>query len=87
MKDKLEKEYENALELFGVGCGLWNSFHTNFSPSYFCKANRKSIIAEYLYWENFTELMRKYNLIYYWGIDEFLKEYKNAVYSCLKNLD
>ena len=57
MKDKLEEEYENALELFGVGCGLWNSFHTNFSPSYFCKANRKSIIAEYLYWENFTELM------------------------------
>lgn len=41
MKDKLEKEYENALELFGVGCGFWNSFHTNFSPSYFCKANRK----------------------------------------------
>ena len=87
MKDKLEKEYENALELFGVGCGLWDSFHTNFSPSYFCKANRKSIIAEYLYWENFTELMRKYNLIYYWGIDTFLKEYKKAVYSCLKNLD
>ena len=87
MKDKLEKEYENALELFGVGRGLWNSFHTNFSPSYFCKANRKSIIAEYLYWENFTKLMRKHNLIYYWGIDEFLKEYKKAVYSCLKNLD
>ena len=50
MKNKLEEEYENALELFGVGCGLWKSFHTNFSPSYFCKANRKSIIAEYLYW-------------------------------------
>ena len=59
MKDKLEKEYENALEFFGVDCGFWDSFHTNFSPSYFCKANRKSIIAEYLYWENFTELFEK----------------------------
>lgn len=87
MKDKLKEEYENALELFGVGCGFWDSLYTNFSPSCFCEANRKSIIAEYLYWENFTELMRKHNLIYYWGIDAFLKEYKKAVYSCLKNLD
>ena len=87
MKDKLKEEYKNALEFFGVGCGFWSSIHTNFSPYCFCEANRKSIVAEYLYWENFTELMRKHNLIYYWGIDEFLKEYKKAVYSCLKNLD
>lgn len=30
----------------------------------------------------------RYNLLfpYYMGIDNFLKEYKNAVYSCLTNL-
>ena len=82
--ERLEKEYNAALELFGVNCGLWSSFHTNFSPSYFCEANRKRIIAEYLYWESFTELLREHNVVYYWGIDAFLKEYKKAVYSCLK---
>lgn len=81
---KLEKEYNTALELFGVNCGLWTPFHTNFSPYYFCEANRKSIIAEYLYWETFTELLRRHDFVYYWGIDEFLKEYKEAVYNYLK---
>lgn len=28
----------------------------------------------------------EYNVPYYMGIDSFLKEYKNAVYSCLTNL-
>ena len=27
-----------------------------------------------------------FNVPYYMGIDSFLKEYKNAVYSCLTNL-
>lgn len=81
---RLEKEYNDALELFGVGNGLWNSSHTNFSPSFFCEANRKGIIAEYLFWEGFTELLRRHDFVYYWGIDKFLKEYKKAVYNYLK---
>lgn len=81
---RLEKEYNTALELFGVNCSLWDSVHLNFSPSFFCEANRKGIIAEYLYWETFTELLRRYDFVYYWGIDKFLKEYKKAVYSYLK---
>lgn len=81
---RLEKEYNTAIELFGVKSSLWTSFHTNFSPSYFCEDNRKGIIAEYLFWEDFTELLREHNVVYYWGIDEFLKEYKEAVYNYLK---
>lgn len=82
--NKLEEEYNRALELFGVNCGIWDSFHINFSPYYFCEVNRKSIIAEYLYWESFTKLLREHDFVYYWGIDAFLKEYKKAVYNCLK---
>lgn len=37
---------------------------------------------EILVWED----SKKFNIPYYMGIDSFLKEYKNAVYSCLTNL-
>lgn len=43
-------------------------------------------MAEYLVWEDFVEDAKKFNVPYYMGIDNFLKEYKNAVYSCLTNL-
>lgn len=45
-----------------------------------------NLIAEYLVWEDFVEDAKKFNVPYYMGIDSFLKEYKNAVYSCLTNL-
>ena len=39
------------------------------------------VVGEYLVWEEFVEEAKR--LVYYYGIDLFLKEYKNAVYSCL----
>lgn len=36
--------------------------------------------------EYVEEDAKKFNVPYYMGIDNFLKEYKNAVYSCLTNL-
>ena len=37
-------------------------------------------------WEEFVEDAKKLGVVYYYGIDLFLKEYKNAVYSCLTGL-
>lgn len=39
--------------------------------------------------ESFNEAKeaKKLGVAYYYGIDLFLKEYKNAVYSCLQNLE
>lgn len=34
-------------------------------------------------WESFVEAAKKFNVPYYIGIDIFLENYKNAVYSCL----
>ena len=36
--------------------------------------------------EGSSSVAKKFNVPYYMGIDNFLKEYKNAVYSCLTNL-
>lgn len=53
----------------------------------FCIANRKAIIAEYLVWKEFVEDAKKVSFEYDPLIDSFLKEYKKAVYACLKNVD
>lgn len=45
------------------------------------------VVGEYLVWEEFVEEAKRLNVVYYYGIDLFLKEYKNAVYSCLKGLE
>lgn len=82
----MEKEYELACELYGVKGRCWDMLYTSYSPSVFCPANRKSIISEYLFWEDFKRRANRKNFIYYWGIDEFLKVYHDAVYSCLTNI-
>ena len=81
--EKMEKEYHDLCTTFGVYSGLWSMIHENFSPFIFCDANKKSFIAEYLIWENFVERAKEVNFVYYYGIDDFLQEYKRAVYSCL----
>ena len=45
----------------------------------FCKENRLGLIGEYLALKYFVERAKKYGVIYYCGIDDFLAEYKNAV--------
>lgn len=73
-------------ELYGIQSSGWSMLHERFNRYVFCEANRKSLIAEYLMWEEFVEDAKKLGVIYYYGIDLFLKEYKNAVYSCLTGL-
>lgn len=79
----LEQKYNNLCELYGVRSGCWYMIHGHFSRAMFCEANRKALISEYLEWESFVEDAKKSNFIYYYGIDDFLTEYKKAVYSCL----
>lgn len=82
-KERLEEEYNNLCNLFGIGNGIWDSLYCRFSPSVFCPANRKGIIAQYLLLEEFVTDAKSVNLIYYQGIDCFLEEYKEAVYRML----
>ena len=86
-KQKVEKEYEHLTKLYSLNSPCWDMLHTHYSHYAFCPANRKSFISEYLAWEDFVERAKKYDVAYYCGIDVFLIEYKNAVYSCLTNLD
>lgn len=83
-KLKLVKEYHKMVDAFGVGSSVWDMLYTTFNNNVFCEDNRPSIIGQYLTWYDFTKMLRENDIIYYWGIDEFLKVYKNAVQSCLK---
>lgn len=86
IKNDLLKEYKALSQLYGLNHGCWDMVHCNFSPYMFCRENRASLIAEYLTWQDFVERANKAGFIYYCGIDDFLKEYKNAVESRV-NLD
>lgn len=85
-KEYVEERYNLLFELYGVQSRGWSMLHEQFNRYVFYPDNRKSLIAEYLVWEDFVEDAKKFNVPYYMGIDNFLKEYKNAVYSCLTNL-
>lgn len=87
LKQEVEEEYKQLKKFYGLTHSSWNMLHTHYSHYAFCPANRKSFISEYLVWEDFVERAKKYDVVYYYGIDDFLKEYKKAVYSCLTNLD
>lgn len=86
-KKMVQDEYIQLTKLYGLNSRTWDMLHLNYSRYAFCPANRKSFISEYLAWEDFVKRAKKYDLAYYFGIDTFLEEYKNAVYSCLTNLD
>lgn len=83
-KQLLHEEYERLFKQFGMGSRLWTDMYTNFSWYVFCVSNRKYIIGMYLLLEEFVKDAKEADFIYYWGIDEFLKEYKVPVYRCLK---
>lgn len=83
-QEKLRKEYQQMADAFGIGTSGWDMLYTKFNSYVFCEDNRPSIIGQYLTWYDFTKMLRENNVIYYYGIDEFLKVYKNAVQSCLK---
>lgn len=78
-KAELEAEYRGLSQAFGIHSSGWDMVHRNYSPSMFCKENRLALIGEYLTWKYFVERAKKYDVIYYCGIDEFLAEYKDAI--------
>lgn len=82
-KKELKREYDALCILFGVRSVLWSMLYEKFSPFTFCDKNKKDIIAEYLMWEDFVERAKEVDFVYYYGIDTFLREYKEAVYNCL----
>lgn len=82
----LKNLYNAAKEYYGIKHRAWSELHKSYSPHAFCKANRRDFIEEYLFWEAFVPQLKAHNMIYYYGIDEFLKAYKEAVYSCLKDV-
>lgn len=82
-RKSLKEEYDKLCWLFGVKSRMWPMLYEKFSSCVFCDENKKSIIAEYLMWEDFVERAKKLDFVYYYGIDAFLNAYKSAVYSCL----
>ena len=82
-KQRLEEQYELLVTLYGIGGRLWGDMYGNFNSCVFCDANKKSIIAMYLELEEFALQAKAYGVIYYYGIDDFLESYHDAVYNCL----
>ena len=82
-REQLKQGYKLLAEYYGIYSSIWDKIHTRYDKYSFCKENRKSLIAEYLTWEELTERLRKYQIPYYIGIDTFLEEYKDAVYNCI----
>lgn len=82
-KDYCERDYKSLCNYFGVRSSLWTMAHETFSPTMF-RANKNSLIGEYLIWEEFVKRAKSLGVIYYYGIDVFLEEYKEAVYSSFK---
>ena len=75
--------YHHLKEAFGVTCSGWSMIHEHYSPSMFCRENRLNIVGEYLVWKDFVEHAKKFDIVYYAGIDTFLAEYQKAVERCL----
>lgn len=82
-KQRLEEQYELLFSLYGIGNILWGDMYGHFNSCVFCDANKKSIIAMYLELEEFALQAKAYGVIYYYGIDDFLESYHDAVYNCL----
>ena len=77
----LEKTYALMLDLYEVEYHGWDQIHLNYTPAMFCEKNRRSLISEYLAWEEWVEKAKSVGIGYYYGIDMFLEEYKDAVHS------
>lgn len=82
-RERIKHQYELLKELYGFDTAAWDMIHTEFNSNVFCEENRKLIISEYLQLEFFVKQAKAVGFTYYYGIDDFLKEYKTAVYNCL----
>lgn len=82
-REQLKEQYELFLDLYGIRSSVWSQMYESFSRYTFCDANKKSVIAMYLELEDFAQNAKENGVIYYYGIDEFLSAYHDAVYNCL----
>ena len=80
-KQEFRDMYFHFKKAFGVDSPGWDTIHRIYSPYMFCPENRLNLTSEYLTWKWIIPYLKKYNITYYCGIDEFLEEYKNAVES------
>lgn len=85
-RQEFKDMYYHFKKAFGVDSPGWDTIHRHYSPYMFCPENRLDIISEYLTWKSIVPYLKKYNIVYYCGIDDFLNEYKNAIESRV-NLD
>lgn len=81
--ESVSKTYQLLCEIYGVHSSGWSMLHEKYNWAVFCPENRKSIVAEFLIWDDFVRDAEQYNVVYYYGIDLFLREYRLAVQSCL----
>lgn len=81
-KEEIVSNYKALCAVFGVGSRSWDGLHLRFSQYVFCPENRLSLVGEYLMWQDFIIRAKEFNIPYYQGIDDFLKEYREAVMNC-----
>jgi hypothetical protein len=72
-KESVERQYELLKEFYGIQSSGWSMLHERFNRYVFCEANRKSLIAEYLMWEEFVEDAKKLGWSIIMGLTYFLK--------------
>lgn len=53
-KEYVKERYDLLFELYRVQSRGWSMLHEQFNRYVFCPDNRKSLIAEYLVWEDFA---------------------------------
>lgn len=85
-RQEFKDMYFHFKKAFGVDSPGWDMIHRCYSPYMFCPENRLNLTSEYLTWKWIVPYLKKYDIVYYCGIDEFLDEYKDAIESRV-NLD
>ena len=83
-RQEFKDMYFHFKKAFGVDSPSWDMIHRHYSPYMFCPENRLNLTSEYLTWKWIVPYLKKYDIVYYCGIDDFLSEYKGAVEHCVK---
>lgn len=84
VRQEFKDMYYHFKQAFGVGSSGWDMIHRYYSPSIFCPENRLNLTSEYLTWKWIVPYLKKYDIVYYCGIDDFLSEYEESIERCIK---
>ena len=66
IKKYVEERYNLLFKLYGVQSRGWSMLHEQFNRYVFCPDNCKSLIVEYLIWEDFVEDARNSMFLIIW---------------------